>query len=88
MIEKKRGYIRLSCPGTDTSNTTHYFIESNEKGEWNIVRRHIFRASDDKITQNEDFLNAVERVENKENGDWFLVSKSANGEIIERLPIY
>ncbi len=88
LIEKKRGYIRLSCPGTDTSNTTHYFIESNENGERNVARRNIFQASDNKITRNESFLNSFERVENKETGDWFLVSKSANGEIIERLPIY
>ena len=26
-IQKKRGYIRLSCPGVDTQRTFHYFID-------------------------------------------------------------
>jgi hypothetical protein len=87
-IEKKRGYIKFNFANTDTSSTTHYFIEPNEKGDWIIVRKTIFQLSDGKFEQNEDALNSVERLENKANGDWFLVSKSSNGEIIERLPVY
>ena len=86
--DKKRGYIKFNHANTDTSKTTHYFIEPNEKGEWIVVRKGIFQSSDGKFEQNEDFLSLIERVGNKENEDWFLVSKSPSGEIIERLPIY
>ncbi|HVE56873.1 MAG TPA: hypothetical protein VNB22_08590 [Pyrinomonadaceae bacterium] len=85
-IEKKRGYIKLSCAGTDVSNTTHYFIEPNEKGEWSIIRRNIFRASDDKITRNDSVLNLIERLENKEKGYWFLVLRPSNEEFTDKLP--
>ncbi len=86
--KKKRGYIKLSCPDTDVLRTTHYFVEPNQKGEWNILRRHIIRQSNDEILWNEIVIDWVERIENKENGDWSLVSKSSNGEIIERMPDY
>lgn len=87
-LEKKRGYIKFNHARTDTSTTTHYFIEPDEKGEWIVVRKKIFQQSDGKFEQREDFLSSLERVGNKENGDWFLISKSGNGEIIEKLPIY
>ena len=85
-VEKKRGYIKLSCAGTDVSNTTHYFIEPNEKGEWNIIGRYIFRASDDKITRDDSVYNLIERVENKEKGYCVLVLKSLNEELPDKLP--
>lgn len=85
-IEKKRGYIRISCPGTDVRNTAHYFIEPDANGEWNIVKRYIFQASDDKITRTDTVLKLTERLENKEKGYWYLVLKSSNGEFTEKLP--
>src|SRR5207253_10570138 len=47
--ERKRGYIKFIFAGTDTSRTTHYFIEPNEKVEWVIVRKIIFEQSDGKF---------------------------------------
>lgn len=86
--EKKRGYIKLSFGGTDTSRTIHYFIEPNEKSDWIVTRKVIYQSSDGKFELGEDVLYSLEQIENKENSDWFLVSKSPSGQITERLPVY
>ena len=86
--EKKRGYVILNCPGTDTTITTHYFIEPNEAGAWRIVRSSISQTSDDRIVPREDNIDLVERVENQTDEDWTLLLKTASGEIVEKLPLY
>lgn len=87
--EKKRGYIKFTCGGTDTSSTIHFFIEPNEKGEWTVARRRIFQNSENEKTIKDDVLVSIERIE-PENTDteWTLISRNKTGEIIERLPIY
>ncbi len=87
-IEKKRGYIKLSCGGIDTSSTTHYFIEPNEKGELNVVRRLISRQSDDRFIRKDEELS-VERVENeRDKSNWSLVYKSKDGEVVDKEPVF
>jgi hypothetical protein len=87
--EKKRGYIKFTCGYTDTSRTIHYFIEPNEKGEWNIARRDIFQNLENEKTMMNDVLISIERIETENNNsDWTLISRNKTGEIIERLPIY
>lgn len=87
---KKIGYIKLSCAGIDTSNTTHYFIEPNEKGDWNIVRKGVYQNSDKTFRFADDTLLSIERgkSENPDFNDWILISKSKNGEVIEQIPIF
>lgn len=63
--EKKRGYIKFIFADTDTSHTTHYFIEPNEKGEWIVSKKGIHQLSNGKFNLTEDILNSVERLENK-----------------------
>ena len=86
--EKKLGYIVISCPGIDTQNTSHYFIEPNEKGVWKITSKHFYQSSDDKFTINESVFYSIERVENEEKGEWYLALKSSNGEIDQTIPLY
>lgn len=88
LTEKKRGYIRLSCPGTDTGNTTHYFIEPNEKGEWNVIGRNIYQSSNNKTSLKDNIFNSFERTESKDNKDWQIVLKSADNEYVQKLPFY
>jgi hypothetical protein len=88
LADKKRGYIQISCPGVDTGNTTHYFIEPNEKGEWNVIGRNIYKSSDDKTTLKDSVFNSIERAESKDNKGWQIVLKSADNEVIQKLPFY
>lgn len=88
LTEKRLGYIQLFCPGVDTTNTSHYFIEPNEKDKWNVIEIHFHLASSGEITRNEIVFNSFERIENKDIGDWFLVFKSTDGNIIKKLPFY
>ena len=86
--EKKLGYIILSCPDTDTQNTSHYFIEPDEKGIWKITEKHFYQSSNDKFIANESVFYALERVENKEKGDWYLIVKTSNGDFSQTIPLY
>lgn len=88
LTEKKRGYIQLSCPGTDTGNTTHYFIEPTEKGEWNVIVRHLYSSSDNKTALKDSVSNSFERIESKDNKEWQIVLKSADNEVVQKLPFY
>lgn len=87
---KKIGYIKLSCAGIDTSNTTHYFIEPDETDTWNIVRKRVYQNSDMTFRFENDALFSIERgkSENPDSDDWVLISKAKNGQIIERIPIF
>ena len=88
LVDKKLGYTQLSCPGTDTGWTTHYFIESNEIGVWNIAERSIYQSSDDKIIMQDTIFNSFERFESKDSENWFLIIKSADTEVTRMLPVY
>ena len=84
--EKKRGYIKMTCGQTDTSQTIHYFIELDEKGKWSIARRNIFNNLQNEKTITDDFVT-VERAEAKNEEDyWKLIFKAKNGKNLDRLP--
>lgn len=90
--EKKRGYIKISCGGVDTSSTTHYFIEPNEKGEWIIATRNLFKHAlpeYDNQPIKDDVAVSVEKVESDKNkSDWTLILKANDGEILDKLPMF
>jgi hypothetical protein len=88
--EKKRGYIRLSYMGADSSWTTHYFIEPNENGEWNVVWKYLYQHSllEHNLPSKEGF-GIVEKVESSQRkGDWELDFKPKYGGDINNIPIF
>jgi len=87
-MEKKRGYIKLSCASVDTSNTYHYFIEPDKNGNWSVVIRVIFQNSNETFGR-VDNVTSIERVEDtREKGDWRLNFKTNDDKIVNRLPIF
>jgi hypothetical protein len=86
--KKKRGYIKISCGGVDTSSTTHYFIEPSENGVWNVARRHIFIDSEDKRTIFDDFVTVGHSEAESEKDNWRLILKTKDGKTFETIPQY
>lgn len=81
--EKKRGYIKMTCGQTDTSETTHYFVEPDDKGAWITERRNIFSKSENDKTITDDFVT----VEHSKVDDinWKILFKK-DGESVGTLP--
>lgn len=91
--EKKRGYIKISCGHIDTSGTIHYFVEPNEKGEWSVAIRSLYKHDLPKYNKQpiKDITAvSVERIENKADGNsnWTLIFKTIDGEIVEKFPFF
>ncbi len=90
--EKKRGYIKISCGGTDTSNTIHYFIEPNEKEEWIIkiigIYKHAMPKHDNMPIQF-SIAVTVENAKDKNKSDnEIIILKSADDRIVGTIPNY
>jgi hypothetical protein len=88
--KKKRSYITITYNGIDAVSTSHIFIEPNDQDEWRlawrIVRLHTMPEYSNLITDMPTIFN-IERVENKpEKGQWALVFKNKEGNILEKIP--
>ena len=90
-LSKRRGYIRASYAGIDTSNTEHIFIEPDKSGNWTIRWRSVNASAFSRDGELIDIAKivSVERAENKPSaGEWALVFKNAEGTIVWMLPYF
>jgi len=85
--EKKRGYIKISCHGTDLNNTNHIFVEPDENGEWNIAKRTVMEhAMEEYSNVTDSQYRSVECRENYyENIKWTLFYVSKEGKKIRSM---
>lgn len=87
--EKKLGYIKISCGGIDTSDTSHYFIEPNEKGEWIVAVRTLYKHSISEYDNRpitDSVAVSIKQDKTKENKK--IVLKSSDDKIIREIPFY
>lgn len=87
--EKRRGYIKISCDGVDTSHTSHIFVEPDEKGEWNILVRTVGQHAIKEYSNDEignSHYSSVECLENySTNAKWTLIYITKEGQKIRSL---
>ena len=83
LIQKKRGYIRISCNGIDMSNTFHIFVEPNEENDWKVIARNIFNHMETEGTYGQvtdsEFVSVECNEDKSKKGEWKIVFISKDG---------
>ncbi len=87
--EKRRGYIKMTSVGADTRETTHFFIEPDENGGFQIARRNLHFHYDPKynnVRTTDDIVTVERNDSTKEDPDWQIVFKSKDGSVLNSVP--
>lgn len=88
-IEKNQGYIKMTSVGVDTRETTHFFIEPDENGRWQIARRVLYFHYDpeyNNVRTTDDIVTVDRNDSTAEDRDWQIVFKFKDGSILNSIP--